>query len=1069
MKKTSHNLLNDQGVIPLPILIGVIGVFIVLAIASFAPFKDKLLTSLYKKAPSFAAYVFDDDFESGTIDMSTKWTNKVVEGAAQANIIDVGDPQKKVLRVDKPAGTQSDVHLRKQIAPIDEIFVRFRVKLLKDLTSGNNQTIFAPATIMDSGPVAQISVGRDTNPKYPERNGNILKIRPDTSNTILRADGSDPSVKRVDFALDRWYTIEVHVVRDSVNGAIEVKVDGDTVFKKENINNGPTPITWLRLGTDGGPDGETEYYFDDFVVNDSNWIGSGAVIGKKGPTRTSGAPAGLLPSVQTSVTMSLNTNANATCKYDETPNAYDQKTNTFSTTGGKTHSVTLNNLITPKTYTYFIRCKDLATGEENDDDYRVSFRNGITDTVFTKMELVPTYESISIYSSFTGDENQNNNATFQWRKVGDASWIQGMDMTPDRRVLVTGGPNSWTNPYKDQWRASILMVKPHTEYEVKVTYTDPDGVVGNNEQTQIIKTRSDSFQSNGKNFYVATNGSDSNPGTESQPFQHIQKAIDIASHGDTIFVKSGTYQERMNINKKTTVAGNYLTIRNYQNDKPIIDSVNNIGPCGTGSGSSATDKFTKVTTDTKCAGIIIGNFIRISGFEIIHGNTGIKVDPPSSDIVLENLFIHDLEYLGSPSMGIAVGNIYTAPDPYTDNDKVKKVTVQNNEVHAAPNDPSYAPITTLGVYGEMVIRNNRVYYHHNYRTEGGARVHGSDCIVGTPNFGFIGGFGQDSDVYNNYCEAATDDGISIDGNGMNNRVWGNTITKTNLGISIAPIIWGPTYVFRNVLYNPHVQWVPSCIGIKTGENGTGTVYVYNNTWFYADPNNWCVDGANHKSSSLADFGSGAPSKNIILKNNILHAYDRSVVSGDAADKPTLDYNIHFDEDGLADARIAEWGKNTFKYFNNPNDTLKSLQQRTCELGSCQEVHGLYGKPTYIDAVNGDVHLKEGSLGIDKGVVIQGFNDPQSAWPYTGSAPDIGAFELGGPAASPLPSASAPSSPSASSKPGDVDHNNSVDIFDYNSLLTNFGKKNQSGVSGDLDNDGDVDIFDFNILLTNFGK
>lgn len=60
------------------------------------------------------------------------------------------------------------------------------------------------------------------------------------------------------------------------------------------------------------------------------------------------------------------------------------------------------------------------------------------------------------------------------------------------------------------------------------------------------------------------------------------------------------------------------------------------------------------------------------------------------------------------------------------------------------------------------------------------------------------------------------------------------------------------------------------------------------------------------------------------------------------------------------------------------------------------------------------------------------------------------------------------SPSPSPKPGDIDGNTKVDIFDYNILLTNFGKTG-TGLQGDLDNNQKVDVFDYNILLTNFGK
>ena len=68
---------------------------------------------------------------------------------------------------------------------------------------------------------------------------------------------------------------------------------------------------------------------------------------------------------------------------------------------------------------------------------------------------------------------------------------------------------------------------------------------------------------------------------------------------------------------------------------------------------------------------------------------------------------------------------------------------------------------------------------------------------------------------------------------------------------------------------------------------------------------------------------------------------------------------------------------------------------------------------------------------------------------------------GGDLANPSPS------PSASTKIGDIDGNGKIDIFDYNILLTNFGKTG-TAIQGDLDGNNKVDIFDYNILLTNFG-
>ena len=46
-------------------------------------------------------------------------------------------------------------------------------------------------------------------------------------------------------------------------------------------------------------------------------------------------------------------------------------------------------------------------------------------------------------------------------------------------------------------------------------------------------------------YYVATNGSDSNPGTQSQPFQTVQKGLSVLQAGDTLYLRGGTYAATM--------------------------------------------------------------------------------------------------------------------------------------------------------------------------------------------------------------------------------------------------------------------------------------------------------------------------------------------------------------------------------------------------------------------------------------------------------------------------------------------------------------------------------------------
>jgi hypothetical protein len=63
-------------------------------------------------------------------------------------------------------------------------------------------------------------------------------------------------------------------------------------------------------------------------------------------------------------------------------------------------------------------------------------------------------------------------------------------------------------------------------------------------------------------------------------------------------------------------------------------------------------------------------------------------------------------------------------------------------------------------------------------------------------------------------------------------------------------------------------------------------------------------------------------------------------------------------------------------------------------------------------------------------------------------------------------------PSPSTSPcqgADLDHNGTVNIFDYNIMVGNFGKSGVGVSGGDIDNNGTVNIFDYNIIVGNFAK
>ncbi|MEK7226788.1 MAG: hypothetical protein AAB221_14045 [Bacteroidota bacterium] len=92
------------------------------------------------------------------------------------------------------------------------------------------------------------------------------------------------------------------------------------------------------------------------------------------PVRSNGQPTGMLPAGTTERIASLETRANASCKYAAAAGVdYDAMPNTFSTTGGTQHSTLVTGLQDGNNYTLSVRCIDPSTGAKNTTDFPISF------------------------------------------------------------------------------------------------------------------------------------------------------------------------------------------------------------------------------------------------------------------------------------------------------------------------------------------------------------------------------------------------------------------------------------------------------------------------------------------------------------------------------------------------------------------------------------------------------------------------------------------------------------------------------------------------------------------------
>ena len=74
-------------------------------------------------------------------------------------------------------------------------------------------------------------------------------------------------------------------------------------------------------------------------------------------------------------------------------------------------------------------------------------------------------------------------------------------------------------------------------------------------------------------YYVATNGSDANPGTITQPFRTIVKSNSVLQPGDTLYIRGGTYDEGFNIAQaKSGTASQSVTIAGYPGETALVYS-----------------------------------------------------------------------------------------------------------------------------------------------------------------------------------------------------------------------------------------------------------------------------------------------------------------------------------------------------------------------------------------------------------------------------------------------------------------------------------------------------------------
>jgi|GEM_PF-2440678 parallel beta-helix repeat protein len=132
-------------------------------------------------------------------------------------------------------------------------------------------------------------------------------------------------------------------------------------------------------------------------------------------------------------------------------------------------------------------------------------------------------------------------------------------------------------------------------------------------------------------YYVSTSGNNNNPGTLSSPFRTINFAVSKLTAGDVLYVRSGVYNELVNISSSIKGTENYpISIKAYQDESPVID--------GTGLDTGSGRPLVMIWSD----------YIHFIGFEVRNGNItgdlgngGAGIISNGISTLISNCTVHD--------------------------------------------------------------------------------------------------------------------------------------------------------------------------------------------------------------------------------------------------------------------------------------------------------------------------------------------------------------------------------------------------------------------------------------------
>jgi hypothetical protein len=622
----------------------------------------------------------------------------------------------------------------------------------------------------------------------------------------------------------------------------------------------------------------------------------------------------------------------------------------------------------------------------------------------------PTLIALGFAWPIRGDDNRNATVSIQYRKKGDTEWRRGLDpLRLQNEETYLRGSLDYTAP--NMFAGSLFDLDEDTEYEVKLELRDPDGVSGAADKTVTVRTRAEPKPaSGGRILHVYPPGY---KGARAEPaFSGLLEAYYMAAlggdwsraspprvgPGDIIKVHTGLYLSKRDhysheINSGFTTCcgtpwdGTYYLTRDGTEERPIA-----IVAAGDG----------EVVFDGD-GNTVLFNLMG-AGYHYFEGvtfrNTGTAIEAGMKDIAgAKGITVKRCRF---ENVGTAVHSDWSGSSGFyiADNDMLGREDLGYVFTWFAIEPWSSRPdfeersrmksFYAVSVYGRgHVIAYNRVRGFHD----------GLDHAT----YGMPDGWPDTPpdrlpvaiDIYNNDISVVHDNCIEADGAVRNVRVLRNRCFNAPLGaMSPQPVLGGPVYFIRNVVYN--AWWGP----VKVHAEPSG-VYYLNNTY-------------------VGEFRQLTPMSNLHLRNNLL------LGQGTAPRVLSVDTFTNYSSSDYNGFRPNPESKESFAWNSPPFDETRNFypahrDPRNAPIALIQRVfptleaysratgqdrhsrlvdYGIFvnapmpdfSDPTRVVAPDSvDLGLRAGAAAIDAGVELPNVTDG-----FRGSAPDLGAYEFGAP-------------------------------------------------------------------------